>query len=72
MQILQVFDESALSVTAREELYKFYPDAKRAHLKKGGNFPYLSVSDEVNLHIQVDTILFSSLLLSQFLACFKP
>ena len=30
-----------------------YPDAKRAHLKDGGNFPYLSRSDEVNIHIQV-------------------
>ncbi|PRD29606.1 UNVERIFIED_CONTAM: Maspardin [Trichonephila clavipes] len=49
----KVFDDSALSTAAREELYKFYPDAKRAHLKRGGNFPYLSCSEEVNLHIQI-------------------
>ncbi|GFQ70690.1 maspardin [Trichonephila clavata] len=51
--IMDVFDDSALSTAAREELYKFYPDAKRAHLKRGGNFPYLSCSEEVNLHIQI-------------------
>jgi len=51
--IIDVFDDSALSGPAREELYKFYPEAKRAHLKKGGNFPYLSCSEDVNLHIQI-------------------
>ena len=51
---LQVFDESALSQLVKEELYKCYPDAKRAHLKDGGNFPYLSRSTEVDLHLQVN------------------
>uniref|UniRef100_A0A1W7RA91 Maspardin n=1 Tax=Hadrurus spadix TaxID=141984 RepID=A0A1W7RA91_9SCOR len=50
---LDVFDESALSQSIREEMYKLYPDAKRAHLKRGGNFPYLSCRDEVNMHIQI-------------------
>lgn len=50
---VQVFDESALSQRCKEEMYKCYPDAKRAHLKSGGNFPYLSRSGEVNLMIQV-------------------
>ena len=36
-------------------MYKCYPDAKRAHLKSGGNFPYLSRSTEVDLMIQVST-----------------
>ena len=49
----KVFDESALSQRCKEEMYKCYPDAKRAHLKSGGNFPYLSRSSEVNLMIQV-------------------
>ena len=49
----QVFDESALSQRCKEEMYKCYPDAKRAHLKSGGNFPYLSRSTEVDLMIQV-------------------
>ena len=51
----KVFDESALSQRCKEEMYKCYPDAKRAHLKSGGNFPYLSRSNEVNLMIQVCT-----------------
>ncbi|PFX26565.1 Maspardin [Stylophora pistillata] len=37
----------------KEELYKCYPDAKRAHLKKGGNFPYLCRSADVNLYLQI-------------------
>ena len=44
---------SALSNEARDELYKNYPHAKLGHLKSGGNFPYLSRSDEVNMHILV-------------------
>ena len=53
MFIFQVFDDCALSYSAREEMYKCYPEAKRANLKSGGNFPYLSRSDEVNIFIQV-------------------
>ncbi|XP_063918704.1 maspardin-like isoform X2 [Zophobas morio] len=49
--IIDVFDEYALSNTVREELYKCYPSAKLAHLKSGGNFPYLSRCAEVNLHL---------------------
>lgn len=51
--IIDVFDEYALSNVVREEMYKCYPNAKLAHLKSGGNFPYLSRSAEVNLHLQV-------------------
>ncbi|XP_043280675.1 maspardin-like [Venturia canescens] len=51
--ILDVFDEYALSNVVREEMYKCYPNAKLAHLKSGGNFPYLSRSAEVNLHLQI-------------------
>lgn len=53
LTILDVFDASALSDPVKEEVYKCYPDAKRAHLKTGGNFPYLCRSAEVNLHIQL-------------------
>lgn len=52
--VLDVFDEYALSNHVREDLYKSYPWAKLAHLKSGGNFPYLSRGDETNLHIQVN------------------
>ncbi|XP_034935148.1 maspardin-like [Chelonus insularis] len=51
--IIDVFDEYALSNIVREEMYKCYPSAKLAHLKSGGNFPYLSRSAEVNLHLQI-------------------
>ncbi|XP_056635632.1 maspardin-like [Diorhabda carinulata] len=51
--IIDVYDESALSTSVREELYKCYPSAKLAHLKSGGNFPYLSRCAEVNLHLQI-------------------
>lgn len=51
--IIDVFDECALSNSVREELYKCYPNAKLAHLKTGGNFPYLSRCAEVNLHLQI-------------------
>ncbi|XP_039984343.1 maspardin isoform X2 [Xiphias gladius] len=49
----RVFDQSALSLEAKEEMYKLYPNARRAHLKTGGNFPYLCRSAEVNLYIQI-------------------
>nr|XP_023020099.1 maspardin-like [Leptinotarsa decemlineata] len=51
--IIDVFDECALSGNVREELCKCYPNAKLAHLKSGGNFPYLSRYGEVNLHLQI-------------------
>ncbi|ROT73278.1 putative maspardin isoform X2, partial [Penaeus vannamei] len=51
--ILDVFDESALSQTVKEEVYKCYPSARLAHLKTGGNFPFLARADEVNIYIQV-------------------
>jgi maspardin len=54
--IIDVFDDYALSNQVSENLCKSYPLAKRAHLKSGGNFPYLSRSDEVNLHLQVPNI----------------
>ena len=59
MNVVQVFDQSALSLEAKEEMYKLYPNARRAHLKTGGNFPYLCRSAEVNLYIQVESIPFN-------------
>ncbi|KAK3601460.1 hypothetical protein CHS0354_033594 [Potamilus streckersoni] len=51
--IMDVFDDCALSQEVKEEMYKCYPNAKRAHLKSGGNFPYLSRSTDVNIFIQI-------------------
>ncbi|XP_018579656.1 maspardin [Anoplophora glabripennis] len=62
--IIDVFDESALSSAVREELYKCYPSAKLAHLKSGGNFPYLSRCGEVNLHLQIHLRQFDGTILS--------
>lgn len=53
LTVLDVFDECAISDPVKNEVYKFYPSSKRAHLKTGGNFPYLCRSAEVNLHIQI-------------------
>ncbi|CAG2201824.1 SPG21 [Mytilus edulis] len=39
--------------SVREELYKCYPEAKNTHLKSGGNFPYLSRCDEVDIFIKI-------------------
>ncbi|CAG9862297.1 unnamed protein product [Phyllotreta striolata] len=67
--IIDVYDESALSNSVREELYKCYPSAKLAHLKSGGNFPYLSRCGEVNLHLQIHLRQFDN---SPFSASDKP
>lgn len=48
-----MYDHCALSQAVKDEMYKCYPEAKRAHLKDGGNFPYLSRAEEVNVYIQV-------------------
>ncbi|XP_061286065.1 maspardin isoform X1 [Bos javanicus] len=56
--IMDVFDQSALSTEAKEEMYKLYPNARRAHLKTGGNFPYLCRSAEVNLYVQIHLLQF--------------
>lgn len=58
--VMDVWDESALSSRVREDLYKSYPHAKLAHLKSGGNFPYLSRADEVNLHLLIHLRKFDS------------
>jgi len=51
--LLDVFDHCALSQSVRDELYKLYPDARRAHLKTGGNFPYLSRWEDVDMHLTI-------------------
>ncbi|KAL3223670.1 hypothetical protein MRX96_027253 [Rhipicephalus microplus] len=58
--IIDVFDSSALKQEVKEELYKLYPHAKRAHLKRGGNFPFLSRSDEFSMHLQIHLRQFDS------------
>jgi maspardin len=64
MTLIDVFDESALTNTARDHLYQSYSHAKMAHMKTGGNFPYLSRSDEVNMHILIHLRAFNETRLS--------
>eukprot|EP01111_Echinosteliopsis_oligospora_P006504 TRINITY_DN2067_c0_g1_i1.p1 TRINITY_DN2067_c0_g1~~TRINITY_DN2067_c0_g1_i1.p1 ORF type:complete len:326 (+),score=59.18 TRINITY_DN2067_c0_g1_i1:195-1172(+) len=51
--IIDTIDDNALPNNLREEVYKFYPEARVADIKTGGDFPYLSRADEVNMHIQI-------------------
>ncbi|XP_065578788.1 maspardin-like isoform X2 [Artemia franciscana] len=65
--IIDVFDLSALSNRVKDALYKAYPLAKLAHMKSGGNFPYLSHPEDVNLFIEVHLRKFSGTPESPFL-----
>nr|ACO15173.1 Maspardin [Caligus clemensi] len=51
--IIDAWDESTFCHQIKEETYKYYPNAKLAHLKTGGNFPFLSRCEEVNLFILI-------------------
>jgi maspardin len=51
--IIDTVDDVAIPTKLREDVYKFYPSAKLAFLKTGGNFPYLSRSEEFNLYLEV-------------------
>jgi len=59
--ILDSIDEVAIPEKLRSDVYKFYPEAKIAELKSGGNFPFLSRPDEINMYIQVHLRSVSSL-----------
>lgn len=49
----QTNDYSAVPQQLKEQLNERYPGARRAVLKTGGDFPFLSRPDEVNLYLQV-------------------
>ena len=51
--IIDPNDDVALPPRLRDKLYNLLPDAKYALLKNGGDFPILSVPDEVNMLLQV-------------------
>ncbi|KAF8380442.1 hypothetical protein HHK36_027929 [Tetracentron sinense] len=46
-------DYCAIPQQLKDEVIEKYPGARRAYLKTGGDFPFLSRSDEVNLHLQL-------------------
>jgi len=51
--IIDTIDHSSIPEATVEEVYKTYPKAHQAILKTGGEFPFLSRPEEVNLHIEV-------------------
>ncbi|BFG31496.1 hypothetical protein CerSpe_177700 [Prunus speciosa] len=51
--ILDTNDYSAIPQQLKDEVSERYPGARRAQLKTGGDFPFLSRPDEVNLHLQL-------------------
>lgn len=55
---LKTNDNSATPQQLKDQLSERYPGARQAYMKTGGDFPFLSRPDEVNLHLQVYIILF--------------
>jgi maspardin len=51
--IIDCIDDFGTPERVRDEVHKLLPDARKAFLKSGGNFPYLSRAQEVNLHIEI-------------------
>lgn len=49
----QTNDYCATPLQLKDQLNERYSGARRAFLKTGGDFPFLSRPDEVNLHLQV-------------------
>jgi maspardin len=51
--VTQTNDYCAVPTFLKDQVGSRYPGARRALLKSGGDFPFLSRADEVNLHAQV-------------------
>ncbi|XP_022759169.1 maspardin-like [Durio zibethinus] len=51
--IMDTNDYSAIPQQLKDQLSERYPGARRGYLKTGGDFPFLSRPDEVNLHLQL-------------------
>ncbi|CAI0413834.1 unnamed protein product [Linum tenue] len=51
--IMDTNDYCATPQQLKDQLSERYPEARRAQLKSGGDFPFLSRPDEVNLHLQL-------------------
>lgn len=51
--IMDTNDYCAIPQQLKDQLGERYPEARRAYLKTGGDFPFLSRPDEVNLHLQL-------------------
>jgi hypothetical protein len=53
MTLIDSLDKTARPPELREELWAQYPQAKQAQIRVGGDFPFLSSAEEVNLFIEV-------------------
>ncbi|KAH7514098.1 hypothetical protein FEM48_Zijuj11G0052700 [Ziziphus jujuba var. spinosa] len=51
--IMDTNDYCAIPQQLKDQLSERYPGARRAYLKTGGDFPFLSRPDEVNLYLQL-------------------
>ncbi|XP_057510423.1 uncharacterized protein LOC130792852 isoform X2 [Actinidia eriantha] len=51
--IMDTNDYCATPQQLKDEVSERYPGARQAYLKTGGDFPFLSRPDEVNLHLQL-------------------
>ncbi|KAG5249215.1 maspardin [Salix suchowensis] len=51
--IMDTNDYCAIPQQLKDQLSDRYPEARCARLKSGGDFPFLSRPDEVNLHLQL-------------------
>lgn len=51
--IIDALDEVSFPEKLRDDVQKYFPDARIAPLKTGGNFPYISRPDEFNMHLIV-------------------
>ncbi|XP_038874584.1 maspardin [Benincasa hispida] len=51
--IMDTNDYCAVPLQLKDQLNERYSGARRAYLKTGGDFPFLSRPDEVNLHLQL-------------------
>lgn len=51
--LIDSLDKVSIHQSLRNQLYNAHPEAKQAFLKTGGDFPYLSRYEEVNMHLIV-------------------
>lgn len=51
--VMDTNDYGSTPQQLKDEVSERYPGARQAYLKSGGDFPFLSRTDEVNLHLQL-------------------
>ncbi|PWA52117.1 Maspardin [Artemisia annua] len=51
--IVDTNDKCAIPQQLKDEVSERFPGARRAYIKSGGDFPFLSRPDEVNLHLKL-------------------